>query len=204
LPQHTVVPEFSYCSTPIHHDIRIPTPYGWLEDIYPRSDDPAWIDKLDERLLWRGSNTGIFHNNKTRWQGSHRDFLVRYANDLNGTLSVLRPTSSATEIVGPPKEYHKSRLNPALIDIAFAGKPTQCSPATCDLHRKIYPWREHQTIKQAGNYKYIIDVSWNAFVFAALLTSNLRLTEMDGRGVSNDLLHQIRWFSKRLFTPNGK
>ena len=187
-PPQAMVPEFSYCSTAIHHNIRIPTPYGWQEDVYPRSDDPAWNDKLDERLLWRGSSTGIFHGNKIRWQNSHRDFLVRYTNDLNGTLSVLRPTSNETEIVGSPKQYHKSKLNPALLDVAFSGKPTQCSPDTCDLLREIYPWRERQSVKDAGNYKYIVDVSQNPFVFAALLlTSNPRLTEMDGRGVSNDL-----------------
>ncbi|KAF8347448.1 glycosyl transferase family 90-domain-containing protein [Amanita rubescens] len=103
------------------------------------------------------SYTGIFHNDKTRWQGSHRDFLVKYANDLNGTLSVLRPTSNETEIVGSPKEYHKSRLNPALIDIAFAGKPTHS-----------------QSIKHAGNYKYIIDVDGNGWSgrFKRVITSN--------------------------------
>jgi hypothetical protein len=162
-PQDTMVPEFSYCSTAIHHNIRIPTPYGWMEDIYPRSDDLAWDNKQDERLLWRGSNTGMFHNDRTRWQGSHRNFLVRYTNDLNGTLSVLRPTSTETEIVGKPKEYRKSRLNPAIMDIAFAGEPISCSPTTCELLRSIYPWRERQSIKDAGNYKYVIDVSLSVF-----------------------------------------
>lgn len=164
-PQDTMVPEFSYCSTLIHHNIRIPNPYGWLEDIYPQSDDPAWDNKPDERLLWRGSSTGMFHDKRTRWQDSHRDFLVRYANDLSGTLNVLRPTSNKTEITGIPKEYRKSRLNPAIMDVAFAGRPIACSPATCDLLRGIYPWRERQSIKDAGNYKYVLDVSLNDFSY---------------------------------------
>ncbi|KAF8634774.1 hypothetical protein AX15_000731 [Amanita polypyramis BW_CC] len=173
-PQHTMVPEFSYCSTTIHHNIRIPTPYGWVEDIKPRSHDPDWDDKQDERLLWRGRNTGMFHDKKTRWQGSHRDFLVQYANDLNGTLSILRSTRNRTEQVGVPQEYRKSRLNPAIMDITFADKPIACSPATCELLSEIYPWRERQSIKQAGNYKYIIDVDGNGWSgrFKRLVTTN--------------------------------
>ncbi|KAK2467913.1 hypothetical protein APHAL10511_000208 [Amanita phalloides] len=173
-PQHTMVPEFSYCSTTVHHNIRIPTPYGWVEDIYPRSDDPDWTNKLEERLLWRGSNTGIFHGSKTRWQASHRNFLVQYANDINGTLGVLQPTQSKSERVGAPKEHRKSRLNPAIMDIAYAGEPMSCSPSTCELLSKIFPWRKRQSIKEAGSYKYVIDIDGNGWSgrFKRLMTTN--------------------------------
>ncbi|KAF8628840.1 hypothetical protein AX17_005900 [Amanita inopinata Kibby_2008] len=173
-PQHTMVPEFSYCSTMIHHNIRIPTPYGWVEDIYPPSDNPVWEDKLDERLLWRGSNTGIFHDEGTRWQSSHRDFLVGYANDRNGTLSILYPTLNKTEKAGEAKTIQKSRINPAIMDIAFAGSPVACSFATCQLLSQIFPWRERQSIKDAGKYKYVLDVDGNGWSgrFKRLITSN--------------------------------
>ncbi|KAJ3809218.1 hypothetical protein F5876DRAFT_77973 [Lentinula aff. lateritia] len=45
----------------LHHNIRFSTPYGWVEDILPRSDDPDFADKTDERLLWRGTNIGVHH-----------------------------------------------------------------------------------------------------------------------------------------------
>lgn len=153
-----MVPEFSYCSTTVHHNIRVPTPYGWVEDILPRSDDPEWDDKLDERLLWRGSNTGIFHADHTRWKGSHRNVLVEYANDLNGTLNVLVPPRTANEAVGEPKAIRKSRLNPAIMDIAFAGEPISCAPSVCGRLESIFPWRKRQSVKAAGTYKYVFDV----------------------------------------------
>lgn len=158
-PQHAMVPEFSYCSTTLHHNIRIPVPYGWVEDIIPRTDDPPFDEKIDERLLWRGSNTGMFHGPQTRWQASHRNFLVGHANDFEGTLSVLLANRTRNEAVGEPRELRKARINPAVMDIAFAGKPISCSPPMCDLLERIYPFRGKQSIQEAGRYKYVMDVS---------------------------------------------
>jgi len=157
-PQHVLFPEFTYCSTTIHHNIRIPVPYGWLEDIYPRSDDPEWDEKVDERLLWRGSNTGMFHSSKSRWRHNHRNFLVEQTNDLHGTLKVLSPNRTRHEKVGEPREVRKARINPAVMDIAFSGKPMSCSDKVCGLVAEKYPWRGRQSIKEAGNYKYVMDV----------------------------------------------
>ena len=157
-PQHALHPEFTYCSTTIHHNIRIPVPYGWLEDIYPRSDDPEWDEKVDERLLWRGSNTGMYHSKTSRWRHSHRNFLVEQANDLQGTLKLLSPNKTKNEKVGAPLEVRKARVNPAAMDIAFGGHPMSCSDEVCDLVEKIYPWRDRQSIKEAGSYKYVMDV----------------------------------------------
>ena len=157
-PQHALHPEFSYCSTTIHHNIRIPVPYGWLEDILPRSNDPEWDEKFDERLLWRGSNTGMYHSKTSRWRHSHRNVLVEHANDLQGSLKLLSPNKTKHEKVGEPLEIRKARVNPAVMDIAFGGRPTACSDEICDLVQTIYPWRERQSIKEAGGYKYVIDV----------------------------------------------
>lgn len=157
-PQDIMVPEFSHCSTTLHHNIRFPVPYGWVEDIYPRSDDPEFEDKLDERLLWRGSNTGMFHSSKTRWERSHRDVLVASANDLEGTMKLVPPYKAKNEKIEELKEFRKAHINPAVMDIAFSGRPIACAQDTCDLLKKIYPWRERQSIQEAGNYKYVLDV----------------------------------------------
>jgi len=159
-PEREIAPLFSVCSTMMHHDIRVP---GWIEDDLSRSDDPDWNDKLEERLGWRGSNTGISHREKMRWKQSHRDFLVGLANDLNGTTRVLLPTKSEREQVGVPKEMMNSKLNPAMLDIAFAGKPLGCTPeATCRLIETMFPWGKKQSLAEAGNYKYILDVGFLA------------------------------------------
>jgi len=159
-PQHVMVPEFSYCSTLLHHNIRFPVPYGWIEDIFPRTDDPEWEERLDERLLWRGSNTGMFHNSKSRWRDSHRDFLVSFTNDFWGTLEVLPPNKTKTEKIGELKEFKKANINAALMDVAFSGKPIACSQSTCPLLGQLYPWRPMMSIGEAGDYKYVLDVSF--------------------------------------------
>ncbi|KAJ6551291.1 glycosyl transferase family 90-domain-containing protein [Mycena capillaripes] len=172
-PEREMVPEFSYCSSHVHHNIRIPNPYGWLDDI-PRSDDPEWDDKIDERVLWRGSSTGISHSANTRWQHSHRISLLRIANDLRGTISILSPMKSSREPVGDPVEVRKARLNPGIMDVAFAGDPIMCDRDTCKYLQKIFPWRRRQTMQEAGDYKYVIDVDGNGWSgrFKRLITSN--------------------------------
>ncbi|KAF8960655.1 glycosyl transferase family 90-domain-containing protein [Flammula alnicola] len=161
-PQKVLVPEFSYCSSTIHHNIRIPVPYGWVDDISPRSDDPEW------------DQYRMFHSKTSRWQHSHRDFLVSYTNDLEGTIKVLPPNKARNEKIGEPHEVRKARINPAVMDIAFGGQPIACSPDVCDLLEEIYPFRERQSIKEAGNYKYVIDVDGNGWSgrFKRLITSN--------------------------------
>ncbi|KAJ8518174.1 hypothetical protein ONZ45_g4698 [Pleurotus djamor] len=173
-PQKTMVPEFSQCSTTLHHNIRIPTPYGWIEDILPRENDPEWQDKTDERLLWRGSNTGIFHAPTTRWKPAHRNRLIEFTRDLNGTANVLLPNRSSDEAVGNAVPYRKARLNPSLMDIAYAGKAHSCREPTCSDLEKMYEWRKMQSIQEAGNYKYVIDIDGNGWSgrFKRLITSN--------------------------------
>ena len=157
-PQPVFFPEFAYCSTTIHHNIRVPVPYDWVEDVFPRSADPEWEEKVDERLLWRGSNTGMYHSRTSRWRHSHRIFLVEHANELHGTLKVLSPNKTKHEKVGEPLEVRKARINPAAMDIAFGGQPLACSDEVCDVLEDTYPWRKRQSLKEAGRYKYVLDV----------------------------------------------
>ncbi|KAE9390089.1 hypothetical protein BT96DRAFT_1002581 [Gymnopus androsaceus JB14] len=175
-PNPAMIPEFSSCTTTLHHNIRIPTPYGWIEDILPRSDDPDFDEKVDERLLWRGSNTGIFHSSDYRWQNSHRDKLVRYVSELNGTIDYLVPPKPGYEDqpLGPSQTARKARINPATMDMGFVEKPSQCREPTCNLMEQIYDYKKMQSIKDAGNYKYVFDVDGNGWSgrFKRLITSN--------------------------------
>ncbi|KIL62815.1 glycosyltransferase family 90 protein [Amanita muscaria Koide BX008] len=169
-PQPTLFPEFAYCSTMLHHNIRIPNPYSWVND----SKDADWDDKVDERLLWRGRNTGMFQSEQSRWQPSHRIFLVQHTNELNGTLPILFPTHNESERVGAPKHYRKARVNPAMMDTAFVDTPISCTPAVCEKLPKMYNWRGRQTHAEAGRYKYVIDVDGNGWSgrFKRLMTSH--------------------------------
>ncbi|CAK5262218.1 unnamed protein product [Mycena citricolor] len=176
-PQKEVIPEFSHCTSTLHHNIRIPTLYGWVDDIYPRSDDPEWADKPDERLLWRGRNTGMGYSAETRWANSHRIHLVRAANDLRGTLALLPPTvgsDAAAAPVGHSVRARKAHVNPALMDVAFTQAPIMCDEKTCRVLEELFPWREWQSLRQAGKYKYVMDADGNGWSgrFKRLLTSN--------------------------------
>ncbi|KAF7313801.1 hypothetical protein HMN09_00537400 [Mycena chlorophos] len=172
-PQHQLLPEFAQCSTHMHHNIRIPTPYGWIDDI-PRNDDPPWDEKPDERVLWRGSNTGTHHTAKSRWRTAQRPHLMQLTNDIRGMQTILSPNKGRAEPVGQPITVRKARLNPGIFDVAFAGDPMMCDPETCTLLQKIFPWRKRQSVKEAGEYRYVIDVDGNGWSgrFKRLITSN--------------------------------
>ncbi|KAG1729524.1 glycosyl transferase family 90-domain-containing protein [Suillus paluster] len=171
-PQSTLVPRFSLCATVVHHDIRPAVDYGWVEDLHA-SDNPPWEEKIDERLLWRGTNTGIFHGVHTRWRQGHRDRMIRYVNDMAGTVDVLRSPVNDSEPVGEPISLRKAHLNP-MIDIQFAGKAGSCAPNLCGELDNLYDWRKMQTHQEAGRYKYVFDIDGHGWSgrFKRLITSN--------------------------------
>ncbi|ESK95111.1 glycosyltransferase family 90 protein [Moniliophthora roreri MCA 2997] len=173
-PQTYMVPEFSACTTALHHNIRIPTPYGWIDDLL-ESDNPEWDKREDERLMWRGSDTGIWHGKDGRWKNSHRDWLVRWANEISGSVDVLYigDNETSTDPVGPPHSMRRARLNPAMVDMGFAGA-MQCEEETCAYMAEIYPPKKRMSPKESGNYKYVMDVDGNGWSgrFKRLMTSH--------------------------------
>ncbi|KAG6908851.1 hypothetical protein DXG01_003017 [Tephrocybe rancida] len=173
-PSHLMLPRFAYCATPMHHDIQIPTLLAWVDDVLPRADDPDWDGKLDERLSWRGSNTGMWHAPTTRWKSSQRTRLVDFATGLNGTVKVLLSTLDDESRIGEGIEIARAKINPAMMDIAFAGDPVGCHEETCPELQRLYEWRKRQGSKETGKFKYIIDVDGNAWSsrFKRLITSN--------------------------------
>ncbi|THU98640.1 hypothetical protein K435DRAFT_818824 [Dendrothele bispora CBS 962.96] len=206
-PQPHPIPEFSLCSTTLHGDIRFPSPYSWVEDA---QGDREWEDKIDERLGWRGTTTGIFANDlgKTRWRDGHRFRPVQMAAEIEGELEVLMtPTTTTHHLdehvfkkkqleveaegapygygdhgyeedrqtpLGQPRKFRKSLINPALMDLAFAGDPNTCEPSTCQTIRSSYAFRLRQSDTETFRYKYLLDVDGNGWSgrFKRLITSN--------------------------------
>ena len=138
-----------------------------------RAYDPPFMEKRDDRLLWRGRNTGIAHTPKTIWRNMQRNYLMRTANQINGTLHILQAKVSASEPVGEPLEVRRSRFNPAMMDVAYVDKPS-CEGATCQELEKMFPWRPYQDEKEAGRYKYVFDADGNGWSgrFKRLMTTN--------------------------------
>jgi len=103
-PKRSLVPVFTYSPSAIHDDITVALPNNWVEDV-PREVDPPFLEKPDDRLHWRGRNTGIWHGNDAdvpwsdekrfgkkdsntvrpdgkMWWLSHRNRFVDWANKL--------------------------------------------------------------------------------------------------------------------------
>jgi hypothetical protein len=200
-----MVPQFSYCSTLLHHDIMPAMPINWMADILPRSDDPEWEQKDDDRLQWRGSNTGIWHDVGTRWRDAQRARLVEWATkDYERNVSVLMPTRDGVR-VGGGVDMMKRRLGPAMLDVFFAGRPLSCASETCDLLGELFEYRKPHNLKEAGRYKYILDVSLfssRPCDFGADIM-RCRWMEMAGQVDSNDSLPPTRLSSSRQYIPNG-
>jgi hypothetical protein len=179
------VPQFSYCSSPLHADIRVPIMLSWVEDVDGGED--VWIEKEEERLLWRGLNTGIHHGKEKPWKDAQRDRLMDLVSSPPSSNS--RPQKRTTSqhktidvLLTDPSSFDgfetqslkKSILNPAMMDIAFAGKPGQCEPEVCKEVEERWEWRRRMGVKEAGRYKYVLDVDGNGWSsrFKRLMTSN--------------------------------
>ena len=170
VPDRVMIPQFSYSSTKLHHDIVPATPINWIDDIW-RSDDPDFEDKVDERLLWRGTTTGMWASPNSRWRSQQRMRLVQWANEREGAAFVLRPTESRNERIGKGKLLSKARINPAMMDVTYAEEPHSCDPELCKLIKEEYAFRGRQSLKAAGLYKYVLDVS----AFALHIVSGLMI-----------------------------
>ncbi|KZT24399.1 glycosyltransferase family 90 protein [Neolentinus lepideus HHB14362 ss-1] len=171
-PDPFIRPQFSWCVDDLHNDLRVPTPHNWVNDI----NDPAWDDKTDERLLWRGSNTGIWHGSDRKWWKAHRERLIELTTGRDGTVKVLMPNKYdwyGNTSVGEGVEVKRSALNGATMDVYFAGKPLACESAICEILRELFEWRPNMNWQEAGKYKYVMDIDGNGWSsrFKRLITS---------------------------------
>jgi hypothetical protein len=152
---------------------------SWVEDVEGGEGDgdgleEAWLGKEEERLLWRGMNTGIHHGRGKPWKEAQRGRLMdlvssspphsssRARSEKNAahakTVDVLL-TDPATPDSIKTQALKKSIVNPAMMDIAFAGKPSQCEVDVCKEVEERWEWRRRMGVKEAGRYKYVLDVS---------------------------------------------
>jgi len=140
-----------------------------LDDVEGESDEEGeWERKEDERLLWRGTTTGIYHAADRPWRDAQRSRLMEMAQRPVGNVEVLVGDAEGEgdeEGMGVRVEkVKKMRLNHAMLDIAFAGSPNQCEPETCKEIEEMFDWRRTMSVREAGKYKYVLDVSSPFFI----------------------------------------
>jgi hypothetical protein len=148
-------PVFSYSSSPMHGDMHIATPFNWVEDL---PGDPVWAERRDDRLLWRGTNTGIWHAPSMRfWRQSHRERLFGLGDRLRGNMDVL--VGGYRDEGFEVRSDSLKRLNGALLDLEFAGDgPQGCEESACEEMRDLFEYVPNMDWRGAGDYKYVMDV----------------------------------------------
>ncbi|KAJ7721132.1 glycosyl transferase family 90-domain-containing protein [Mycena metata] len=171
-PHRALVPQFSYSVTPLHSDIRVAMPLNWVCAISLDVPPPvglSWAQRMDARLQWRGSNTGIWHAADGRWKEAHRVDEFAGADEIWGFESKQRVDKNVfraqeKKVVGAARKVPRARLLPALLDVAFAGAaPLNCEPSQCAVLGKMFEWRRAHDLQTAARYKYVLDVDGNGW-----------------------------------------
>ncbi|KIJ36563.1 glycosyltransferase family 90 protein [Sphaerobolus stellatus SS14] len=169
-PAHHLSPTFAICVSPLNSDLLAVAPEQFTPVI---KNDVVWGDKWDERLLWRGSNTGHLFEDGLDWNSSQRVRLVELGTRRGGEVRVLLPKGE-NKPVGHGETVKRATINAAYLDVAFAGKPIQCKKEVCERLEHIFEWRKFQEWGDSWGYKFIADVDGNGWSarFKRLITSN--------------------------------
>ncbi|KAL7419480.1 hypothetical protein Q5752_006318 [Cryptotrichosporon argae] len=169
-PTKQLFPVMAMCKTLLHSDVLAVAEEAWTEDV---GEDPAWEDKTDGRLLWRGKTTGIYFRDGVPWNISQRVNLVSHAAMTDGTVPVY-PVPPPSTAIGGPEQNPWADLNAALVDVGFVDEPIQCDSEVCDVVRKAYAFKERKTWAEGNNYKYLLDLDGNGWSarFKRLMSTN--------------------------------
>ncbi|GAA5947892.1 hypothetical protein JCM3765_007015 [Sporobolomyces pararoseus] len=159
-------PLFSSSKTSLHSDLLIPS---ISSDFYtPVGKDPLWEGKKFNKVFWRGETTGSWYSRGSGWKNNQRARLVTLANsqDETSSLTIHFTTDEEESIVRTPNPIPLTSLTSFYLDVAFSGKPLQCSnlkfDQTCKELLKDPELRfDHQEIDKENQYKYVLDVDGN-------------------------------------------
>jgi hypothetical protein len=136
-----LVPLFTFAKTNIHSDILV-TPLEQYSDTYI-GFDPDFMDKKENKVLWRGSTTGADFDSHSDWRASQRSRLHFMTHERHGFKEVLvleeeEETSGVDgEGIVREKSMEIEKMNRDYMDISFSGGPVQCDKETCALLKKV-------------------------------------------------------------------
>ncbi|KAK4053925.1 hypothetical protein OIO90_003762 [Microbotryomycetes sp. JL221] len=157
VPFSPLVPLLTFAKTRMHADI-LATPLEQYSDTYV-GYEPPWEQKSHNKLLWRGSTTGVEFDKHTPWRQSQRARLHFLSQNMDGEKPVIFSQGSAV------KEANLSiaEMNHLYMDMAFSGEPAQCDPETCEVMRKDIRFKSLIGLEDSNQYKYLIDVDGNGW-----------------------------------------
>jgi hypothetical protein len=120
-----LTPLFTLSKTTLHADI-LGVPVEQYTDILRRI---AWEEKYEDKLMWRGSNTGAYYSHDIPWRSTHRARLIEMVNADEGELEMLPPPRSleGATIAEKRRNVSKEVVNRYYADMAFTGEPIRMS-----------------------------------------------------------------------------
>ncbi|KAM0753092.1 hypothetical protein T439DRAFT_286471 [Meredithblackwellia eburnea MCA 4105] len=153
-----LVPLFTFAKTNVHSDVLV-TPLEQYSDTYI-GFDPDWDKKAHNKLMWRGSTTGVDFYVHNDWKASQRSRLHFVTHEDKGTRNVLfTPDDKALK----EQEMSMSVMNKAYTDVSFSGGPVQCDPETCEIMSKVIDFKPTMGLDESYQYKYVFDVDGNGW-----------------------------------------
>ncbi|BGP48291.1 hypothetical protein JCM10450v2_004163 [Rhodotorula kratochvilovae] len=157
VPLGPLVPLFTFAKTKLHSDI-LTTPIEQWEAHYV-GYEPPWEGKSMNKLLWRGSTTGVEFNRHTPWRKSQRARLHIMSHETEGEKSIIWSQR------GQLREANVSvaTLNDLYMDTSFAGALQQCDAETCDLLERTMDIKPTIGLDESNTYKYVFDVDGNGW-----------------------------------------
>ncbi|WWC70900.1 uncharacterized protein I206_104852 [Kwoniella pini CBS 10737] len=198
-PHTQLLPLFSLAKTSINSDILV-TPTDQFD--FAIGKDPVWEEKDNDKLVWRGSSTGIsMMNSSIPWRQAHRIRLHHFAaNTSTDSMSYLIPDlgqpsrSSSRRLeddgqLGDNKQYHASSQSGAKRNINDPLTFTQDEVATDEAMDFFYDIKLSGGPIQCDTEDGTCDdmqkeIQWAGHQSADELNRHKFLLDIDGNGWS--------------------
>ncbi|KAF7378031.1 SPX domain-containing protein [Mycena sanguinolenta] len=170
--------------TPLHADIRVALPINGVPDDLPYEGHPpplglSWSERVDARLQWRGSNTGIWHAADGRWRDAYRIRLAALAAGVgSANVSVLDPGvpfDEAFDAFGRGRGWggkgFRVQGGEGSDELGFGfdddenwdNEEGDRGRRACRRPKGMFEWRKALDLKMAARYKYVFDVDGNGW-----------------------------------------
>ncbi|EJT99477.1 hypothetical protein DACRYDRAFT_117721 [Dacryopinax primogenitus] len=161
-PQERKKLVFSLSKTQGLHSDILSVPNDMADPWFEGSEDVAWSDKAEDRVVWRDWTTGVFHHPNMPWRTSHRVNMVTTLTAKSGDRPVL-PARAPSTPVGTPHVLDAGEVNRALADVGYIIRPIQCDGGACEEMETMFDWRRPLPMQKLRKYKFLLDIDGNGW-----------------------------------------
>lgn len=145
-----LVPLFTFAKTNIHSDILV-TPLEQYSADYI-GYDPDFSSKKYNKLLWRGSTTGVDFTVDSDWKSSQRSRLHFMTHQKEGKKQILLAEGEEEIHV---EEVGMRSMNAAYMDVSFSGEPLQCDLITCTQMRQLIEFAPTMGLEESYQVSFL-------------------------------------------------